>query len=101
MKGWPPYSEQWFSNCVLQTSGISITCKAIRNAKSPSQLGENIWLGQGTLCFHRTGQFGNQEMESGLMANMLYLLPLLILILILENNSSLEILCASIVCDLS
>lgn len=36
MKGWSPYSEQWFSNCVPQTSGISITCKAIRNAMSPT-----------------------------------------------------------------
>lgn len=90
MKGWPPYPEQWFSNCLPQTSGISITCEAVRNTKSPSHLGENVRVGQGTLCFRDTGQFGNHETELGSMAKMPCLFPLLILILILENYSSLQ-----------
>lgn len=90
MKGWSPYPEQWFSNCVSQTIGISITCEAVRNTKSPSHLGENFLVGLGTLCFHHTGQFGNYGTALGFMAKMLCLFPLPILIRITENYSSLQ-----------
>lgn len=53
MKGWSPYPEQWFSNCVPQTSGASIPCEAVRTTKSPNHLGENVWVGQG-LCASAT-----------------------------------------------